>query len=92
MSGEKRHQREAGAAEAEVAVEELQEKKQKPQTRPEDLETIQKPLVSNEKNTSGRKGVVQPTLAMIKEQFTAFCKFLLTWLGPLVYRDGVTPP
>ena len=30
--------------------------------------------------------------AMIKEQFTAFCLFLLPWLGPLVYRDGVTPP
>ena len=30
--------------------------------------------------------------AMIKEQFTAFCLSLLPWLGPLVYRDGVTPP
>ena len=30
--------------------------------------------------------------AMIKEQFTAFCSSLLPWLGPLVYRDGVTPP
>ena len=30
--------------------------------------------------------------AMIKEQFTAFCVSLLPWLGPLVYRDGVTPP
>ena len=29
---------------------------------------------------------------MIKEQFTAFCLSLLPWLGPLVYRDGVTPP
>ena len=29
---------------------------------------------------------------MTKEQFTAFCLSLLPWLGPLVYRDGVTPP
>ena len=36
----------------------------------------------------------QPLAAwtMIKEQFTAFCLSLLPWLGPLVYRDGVTPP
>ena len=31
-------------------------------------------------------------LTSIKEQFTAFCLSLLPWLGPLVYRDGVTPP
>ena len=30
--------------------------------------------------------------AVIKGQFTAFCLSLLPWLGPLVYRDGVTPP
>ena len=29
--------------------------------------------------------------AMNKGQFAAFCSFLLPWLGPLDYRDGVTP-